>query len=90
MNPFKEGGSDAYGHMDIRSNSNPLNYDGGPIKRLRAKRIKDIAKELVQRSLEPMGQKGDDLEETKLVNLLSYDQADTCTCMLLYGCVKFS
>ena len=39
--------------------------------------MKDAANELVQRSLEPMGQKGDDLEETKLVNLLSYDQADT-------------
>ena len=33
MNPFKERGSDAYGHTDTRSNSNPLNYNGGTIIR---------------------------------------------------------
>ena len=73
VNPFEEGGSDAYGHTNTKSNSNLLNYDGGPITRFGAKRIKDAAKELVQRSLEPLGQKEDDLEETKLVNFLSCD-----------------
>ena len=32
-NTFEEGGSDAYGQMDMRSISNPLNYDGGPVTR---------------------------------------------------------
>ena len=76
--------------MDMRSNLNPLNYDGGPITRSRVKRMKDAAKELVQRNLEPLGQKGDDLEETKLVNLLSCDQVDTHLCILLHDYVTCS
>ena len=81
---------DAYGQMDMKSISNPLNYDGGPITRSQAKRMKDTAKELVQRSLEPMEQKGDDLEETKLINLLSCDQATTRPCVFLYSNVEHS
>ena len=48
---------DAYGCIDKTSNSNPLNYDGGPITRSWAKKMKDAAKELVQKSLESMEQK---------------------------------
>ena len=44
----------------------------------------------MQRSLEPVGWKGDDLEETKLVNLLNSDQVDTRPCMLLHGHVECS
>ena len=58
--------------------------------RSRAKRMKDATKELVQRSLDPLGQKRDYLEETKLVNLLNCDQADTRPCVLLHGRVKCS
>ena len=45
---------DAYGHRDMRSNSNPLDYDGGPITKSQAMIMKDAAKELMQKSLEPM------------------------------------
>ena len=58
-NPFEEGGSDAHGQTDTKSNSNPLNYDGRLITRSRAKRMKDVTKEIVQRTLEPLGQKED-------------------------------
>ena len=54
-NPFEEWGNDAYRHASTKPNSNPLNYKGGPITRSQAKRMKDAAKELVQRSLEPLG-----------------------------------
>ena len=49
-----KGTGDTYKHTNARSNSNPLNYDGGPIIRSRAKRMKNVARELVQKSLESM------------------------------------
>ena len=47
-------------------------------------------KGLMQKSLEPMEQKGDDLVETKLINLLSCDQADTRPCVSLHDRVASS
>ena len=54
-NPFEKGGSDAYGHAGIKLNSNPLNYDGGPITRSQAKRMKDAAKELCAKESRAFG-----------------------------------
>ena len=75
-------GGDAYGNRDTTPNLNPLNYDGRPITRSRAKRIKDAAKELMQKSLECMEQNKD--KETKLINLLSCDPVDTHPCVHLH------
>ena len=52
--------------------------------------MKDAAKEFMQKSLKPMEQKGDDLVETKLINLLSCDQADTRPCVFLHGYIASS
>ena len=79
---------DAYGQTDTRSISNPLNYDGGLITRSWAKRIKDAAKEFVQKSLESIELKED--EETKLINLLSYDPVDKRPYVHLHGRVAYS
>ena len=52
--------------------------------------MKDTAKELVRSNLEPLGQKEDDLEDTKLINLLSCAQVDIRSCMFLHGHVTSS
>ena len=59
-NPFEEGWSDAYGHASTKLNSNPLNYNRGPITRSRAKRMKDATRELVQKTLEFMELNGNE------------------------------
>ena len=50
--------------------------------------MKDAARELVQKSLESMEQKGD--EKTKLINLLGCDPTDTYPCVFLHGRVERS
>ena len=71
VNPFEEGGSDAYGNGDTTLNLNPLSYGRGPITRSRAKKMKEAIIGLVQENLEHRGQDGSNLVETKLVNLVS-------------------